>query len=383
MEIKRYKARTVHEAVAKIKQELGQDAMILSTKKIPVNPRNPYKCEMYEVTAADNIALSEHKTLNIQHKANKYNMENDSGCYRTQDIFPKIDKTDYYSVLKDELVSIKDMLFLLNKTKCIIDLSKLNPICINIYSQLVKAGISETQIKIFMEKSGAFETNQSLNADEIKKNMIQQIISSISVFDPFQPDGNNQHIEAFIGPTGVGKTTTIAKIAAELSLKQKKKTGIISIDSYRIGAVEQLKTYASIMALPCMPAFSIQDLELIIKKMQHMDVILIDTAGQSQHDEGRIKELHRFLLNKLSIRCHLVLSANTKVQDLKTAADNFGMIDPKTYIFTKIDETQNCGNIIDQTQNYKLPISFITNGQKVPEDIMLATKKNILQLILN
>jgi len=137
------------------------------------------------------------------------------------------------------------------------------------------------------------------------------------------------------------------------------------------------------MALPCMPAFSIQDLELIIKKMQHMDVILIDTAGQSQHDEGRIKELHRFLLNKLSIRCHLVLSANTKVQDLKTAADNFGMIDPKTYIFTKIDETQNCGNIIDQTQNYKLPISFITNGQKVPEDIMLATKKNILQLILN
>ena len=187
---------------------------------------------------------------------------------------------------------------------------------------------------------------------------------------------------AFIGPTGVGKTTTIAKLAAMLRLHHKKEIGIISVDSYRIGAVDQLRTYASIMGLPCLSAFTPRELQMAVQKMRNKEIVLIDTAGQSHLDEDRMKELRQLMEGAHEISSHLVLSVTTEPQDMKEVAKNFSILNPETYVFTKLDETRRRGTIIDQVIQFKMPISFVTNGQRVPEDITTASKKNILKLIL-
>ena len=184
------------------------------------------------------------------------------------------------------------------------------------------------------------------------------------------------------GPPVSAKPLPSQSLSAELSLKQKRKVGIISVDSYRIGAVDQLKTYASIMGLPCLSAFTREDLAQALQKMEGRDVILIDTAGQSHRDMKRLKELGELLGKDLSIETHLVLSAAVKPEDMKEAATNFSILKPSSYVFSKVDETRTRGGIIDQLLDLKLPVSYITNGQRVPEDIIPATQRRVLRLIL-
>ncbi|OQY12759.1 MAG: flagellar biosynthesis protein FlhF [Desulfobacteraceae bacterium 4572_19] len=291
-------------------------------------------------------------------------------------------------LIQGDLASIKEMLFLNGQRTGIPTVLQNHPECINVYVKLIKAGISEQSAQMFLKKAWDDNGNKKIknrksSPEKVTKNVIRTILANIDVWDPF--DDNMEkgvQIAAFTGPTGVGKTTTIAKLAAELSMKRKKTVGLISIDSYRIGALEQLKTYSSIMGLPCLPAFTCRDLQLALRKMEGLDIILIDTAGHSHLDETRMTELGKFIDGSHSISTHLVLSATIDKLDMKDATENFAVLNPKSYLFTKVDETKRCGTIIDQVINQKMPISFITNGQRVPEDIMTATKKNILELIL-
>jgi flagellar biosynthesis protein FlhF len=167
--------------------------------------------------------------------------------------------------------------------------------------------------------------------DNIRKKTIKEIIHAIDIKDPFearlpqpsmsgQAGGKNQIIAAFIGTTGVGKTTTIAKLAAQLMLKTSKKVGLISIDNYRIGAMEQLKTYADILGIPCFPAFNRKDLLFALKRMEGRDIVLIDTAGQSQYDTSRMEELRKMITADLDISCHLLLSVATVPEDIEGAS---------------------------------------------------------------
>ena len=187
---------------------------------------------------------------------------------------------------------------------------------------------------------------------------------------------------AFVGPTGVGKTTTIAKLAAELTFKRKKRVGLISIDNYRVGAFEQLKAYASIMGIGCIPAFSTEDFSMAIDKMCSMDIILIDTAGHSHSDKIKMDELAGVVNGSFNVSVHLVLSMATGAVDMKEAASAFAVLNPVTYVFTKIDETRMCGKIFDQINELKMPVSLITNGQRVPEDLIIPDRKKLLSIIL-
>lgn len=383
MAVKSYKAKSIQEAIKRLKKDLGPDAIILSTKRLPGNVRDPYCSNMFEVTAAPSNSLTDIE-LNIGNRIEK-NQESEglsTKNYIARDDCRLNSGNDWDSI-KSELLSIKDMLFLINQTGNLPESFYMHPESLNLYARLVKAGISKWRIQTFIEKISSVSDIQGLDSGEICKRLINEILSSLSVLNPFKYEGQKKQLAAFIGPTGVGKTTTIAKLAAGLSLKEKKKVGIISIDSYRIGALEQLKTYAAIMGLPCLPAFSKKDLEIAVRQMQNKDVILIDTAGQSHLDKERMKELSRLMEGNLSISSHLVLSVTTKREDMKEAAENFVMLNPKTYVFTKMDETRKIGNIIDQSIDLKMPISFLTNGQRVPEDIMPADKKNLLRRILN
>ncbi|GAF86933.1 unnamed protein product, partial [marine sediment metagenome] len=163
----------------------------------------------------------------------------------------------------------------------------------------------------------------------------------------------------------------------------RKKVGLISIDNYRIGAMQQLKTYADILGIPCFPAFNRKDLLFALKRMGGRDVVLIDTAGQSQYDRARIEELKKIMTDDLAISSHLLLSVATTESEMNKAAINFSLLQFQSYIFTKIDEAERFGSVINQIMKLPLPISYITTGQNVPEDIERASKEKILNLLLN
>jgi flagellar biosynthesis protein FlhF len=147
--------------------------------------------------------------------------------------------------------------------------------------------------------------------------------------------------------------------------------------------MEQLNTYANILGIPCFKAFKKKDLLFALKKMEEKNVVLIDTAGQSQYDMSRIEELKRMMPGDMNINTHLLLSVATTESEMDKAAVNFSALKYNSYIFTKIDETEKRGSIINQIMKNNLPISYITNGQKVPEDIEKAGKEKILKLLLS
>jgi flagellar biosynthesis protein FlhF len=245
---------------------------------------------------------------------------------------------------------------------------------------MIRSGIAEANAHSFLNSGGALEENAHSEFEDLHERVLQEILKVIDVTDPFGRS-KDQTIAAFVGPTGVGKTTTVAKLMANFSLKQKRSVGLISIDNYRIGAMEQLKTYASILGVPCFPAFTRSDLQFALKRLKDKDVILIDTAGQSHYDMQRMEELARLVISNSCINCHLLLSAATNESEMDSAAKNFGMLNFNSYIFTKTDETKARGVIVNQLLKLKKPVSFITTGQRVPEDIFKATRTKILNLM--
>ncbi len=378
MATKTYRANSIREAIGKIKAELGAEAMILSTKKIPKGPQNPYGKDAFEITAASKKEMSQEDMMATDESFTSLAAWRDLKTHRE---VSQSDENSDWTGVQSELSEIKNMLMLSSQGTGLSDLLQLPPVCLNLYSRLLRCGISERHVWSMVRDAGALDLQKGDSSERMMQQIMKSMLTSIRTCNPFATTENGPRVTAFVGPTGVGKTTTIAKLSAVLHLRHKKTVGIISVDSYRIGAVEQLKTYASIMGLPCLPAFSKEDLEKALQKMKQKDVILIDTAGQSHRDIARLKELSDLLPETLSIDTHLVLSATTKPGDMKEAAHNFSILRPKSYVFTKVDETDSCGGILDQVMDLSLPVSFITNGQKVPEDIITATPKRVLNTI--
>lgn len=197
--------------------------------------------------------------------------------------------------------------------------------------------------------------------------------------------GVGKKIMMFVGPTGVGKTTTIAKLAARFSqiLPQKKKVGIITLDDYRIGAMEQLAWYARKMRLSIDSVSEPSDFLNKIEAIRYCDYILIDTAGHSQYDKQKINALKKFVKNdEYKIDVTLVLSASTKYEDLKDAYSSFGELEIDTLIFSKLDEARGLGNIFSLVYETKKPISYLCVGQEVPSDVIVADNNYLADCLM-
>ncbi|ERL03621.1 flagellar biosynthesis protein FlhF [Mitsuokella sp. oral taxon 131] len=195
----------------------------------------------------------------------------------------------------------------------------------------------------------------------------------------------NQHgvrVAALIGATGVGKTTTLAKIAARFVLERGIKVALVTADTYRISAVEQLKTYSDILGLPIEIVYSPDELKVAIHKHRDKDLILIDTAGRSQHNAYQMKELQDFLAVYANMERHLVLSATTKERDAAEIIEKFAVCDPTRVIFTKTDETSSVGLILNLLAKRELPLSYFTTGQSVPDDIVPAGPAELAAVLL-
>jgi flagellar biosynthesis protein FlhF len=193
----------------------------------------------------------------------------------------------------------------------------------------------------------------------------------------------SKRVVAFVGPTGVGKTTAVAKLGARLALESKKKVMLITLDGCRIGAVEQLKTYASLIGLPFRAVRRISELSRIIDEQKQRDYLLIDTAGRGQRDLSSVKEPMDYLRESTEIERHLVLSATTKAVDMREIIDRFSICAPDRLLFTKLDETSTYGPIFNELVRTQKPLSYFADGQRVPEDLHALRGDQIIDIVLN
>lgn len=193
---------------------------------------------------------------------------------------------------------------------------------------------------------------------------------------------NSPRIIALVGPTGVGKTTTTAKLAAMHALNRGNKVALITMDIFRVGAVEQLKTYSRIMGIPLEVASTPAELEKAVKKHSACDLIFIDTAGRSHKDKEKLDEMKSFFENKITVEVYLCLSATTKDRELEEILQRFSIFPISKVVFTKIDESESLGNMVNLLMKDNLSIAYFTTGQRVPEDIEIATPAKLADMIL-
>ena len=217
---------------------------------------------------------------------------------------------------------------------------------------------------------------------QVKKGLISNMQKELPLSGPLNVTAGKATIAAFVGPTGVGKTTTVAKLAALEALTNKKKVALVSIDNYRIAAQEQLRIYATIMGLPFKAVSSPEELKQTVAQFADKDLILIDTAGRSQRDQGHLTEIKQFLRQSFPVEIYLVMSVTHTDNNLSAISRQYGLLPVDRLIFSKLDESCTYGTMLNQLVRINKPLSYLTTGQKVPEDIEIATQERIASLLL-
>lgn len=218
--------------------------------------------------------------------------------------------------------------------------------------------------------------------DEAAKRLVREQLRAILEGEGRKSIDAGTRIAHFVGPTGVGKTTTIAKLAAEQVLKYNRKVAFITSDTYRIAAVEQLKTYATILNIPLEVVFSPQELTRAFAQLEDRDIIFMDTAGRNYRNQMYVSELNSLLQARGQSETFLVLSLTAKYKDMLEITRNFSKFHIDKVLFTKRDETYSYGAIVNLLYDFPIRLSYVTNGQNVPDDIAEASEERIIDLIL-
>lgn len=376
MVIKKYLVKNMNEALTRIRYELGKDAIIISQRKIRESGIKGYfKPKLIEVTAA----LENNKI----DKKNKFarEKEDDMDFRNSLDSIKKIISEKDKKIIKEEVKEDKNNLNnnenIKNEVKEIKEL--LNKVIKNTNKEDEKDLISEYLRDMDIDEKLLIDllTKNYDNIDEFKKDFMNLLEKEIDI-----STNNLRGKVVLVGPTGVGKTTTIAKLAGRLALIEKKKVGLITIDTYRIGAVEQLKTYAEIMNIPFKVVITLKEMEGAVKELEACDVILVDTTGRSSKNTMQISELRAFIQKVNADHIMLVMSGTTKNRDIQTILEGYNELAYEELIITKLDETSTYGCVYNIVKRSNKPIAYITTGQDVPDDIKVPSKNEIEKLIL-
>lgn len=386
MIIKKFQAPTETEAMLMAKEEMGSAAVIMNIKTIKQRGlARLFKKDIVEVTAAleERIPTDKLPTKTIDLIA-KEQILPELEVPKTNAIEEKLDNLQ--NILESKISnSEKD-------TDISEDDKKEEENSVNLkFIQLVYRQLIENEVdeKYANQILGEIESSlkKESNVDSILAGIYQKIILKLGQPKAIEVDEKKGKIIFFVGPTGVGKTTTIAKLASYFKLEKKAKIALITSDTYRIAAVEQLRTYANILDVPLSVVYTLEEFNNSIKMFEGYDLILVDTAGRSHKNDEQCNEMFHLIEDcviseQLVKEVYLVLSAATKYKDLLKINQVYSHIKKYSIIFTKLDETTCLGNILNMKLATGVPLSYVTSGQAVPDDISIIDAQKIARSLL-
>lgn len=258
-----------------------------------------------------------------------------------------------------------------------------NECLFKLFAELLDAEVSEDLASELLERvRSQASAEQVVETAHLKDMLAESIEHEIPIAGPIRAGVDRRRLVALVGPTGVGKTTTIAKLAANFQLREKCRVGLITVDTYRIAAVEQLRTYADIIDLPMEIVATPREMHQALARMAGLDLILMDTAGRSPRDEVKLQELKSMLAEAAPDEVHLVLSSVASASTLVKTAAQFAAVGTTSLILTKLDEAVSLGNLLPLVRSSRLPLSYLTHGQNVPDDITIAQAGRLARTIL-
>jgi flagellar biosynthesis protein FlhF len=435
MQIKRYRGADMQEALHKVKQDLGTDAIILSTRHVR-GGRGSFGLfgkPMLEVTAARDSDLSAEDAADlvasnpgvfgklgrlkrpaaasgpagsaddqvVRQLMAKHRIETQGllaplqdDIHELKDILRSVSERGRSQVREDasfsqiraEMAEMRQMLHLLSAQSAGLRDANFPENLVVLYQQLLFNGMEEKFARRLIEECTRTIPPKDLeDFAYVKIFLARMLMKIVRVTGGIQTDPGRQKVVALVGPTGVGKTTTVAKLASEQLLKHHRQVALVTVDTFRIAAVEQLKVYAKIMGVPIAVVSDKTELQHALQNFSSKDIVFVDTGGRSQRDELQMTELYSLFGNgsDSSIEVCLTLGATTKDADLTEITRRFGEIPLKSVIFTKLDESTQYGSIFNHSIRFKLPVAYLTTGQKVPEDVEVSTKERLVDLLLN
>lgn len=365
MDVRTYRADTLQEALWAVREELGPRAAVLQTREIPRNWLSWLTGKrMVEVVASGNFEVASRFDPSMLGRAPQS---------PRVPIEPRHDQASRLESLVEQL----------HHRETVGSATELPGSLFEMFTDLIDAEMPEDLARDFIERLRAGSEARDLDdAVLLEARLTRMIEDEILISGPIRVLPNQRRLIALVGPTGVGKTTTIAKLAANFHLRDRKKVGLITVDTYRIAAVEQLRTYADIIDLPMEVVTTTREMREAVAALSDMEVILMDTAGRSPRDEVKIQELKSMLHEARADEVHLVLSSVASLQALKKTAEQFECVGVTSIILTKLDEATGLGNLVPMVRNCRLPLSYVTNGQNVPDDIAAADRRVLARAVL-
>ncbi len=288
--------------------------------------------------------------------------------------------------VEDELRSLRRLMGRMMHTQQVgpVSASALGEPLAEAYLKMVEAEVDrDLADEVVSQVRQALGRDELSDASLVRSASLNALAEAIPVAKPGRGRTHDGPLTiALVGPTGVGKTTTIAKLAAAYKLRRGQRVGLITTDTFRIAAVEQLRTYASIISVPLRVVMSPAEMAAACRAMADCDVVLIDTAGRSPRDGQKVEELSAYLDAAQPDETHLVLSATAGLSALRSAASGFSMASPDRVLFTKLDEAESVGTVISMVHKLGLPLSFVTTGQEVPDHIEPGRADRLARLVL-
>jgi len=414
MQVKVFEAKDMASGLKMVKEALGPDALILSTRTIRGGTFGMIGKPMMEITAAIDNTWQEPVTQPVNNGRQGLPPKRPSRPEPRQDISyeeiwaqdtPSPKTTSYQQQppanqdIQNELAELRNIVKGLSNRMTGIDPAALRKPYVE--PEFVASSGSNASVDPVVTFLNGYGVNQETaqvvarftrdtidNATDLDRSDLTAIFKA-AIARLFTTEKlldkrlTRQRRISLIGPTGVGKTTTLAKIAAHYLSQFGGKIGLITIDTYRIAAVEQIKVYGAIMRLPVEVVIKPQELEQALDKFRDFDLVLIDTAGRSPRNGVDLQELASFLRPDLGIENNLLLSATTRERELEEIIKRFSILPISNFIFSKIDECDQLGILLNIHYKHDTPISFLTNGQRVPEDFIMPTPTVIADIIMN
>lgn len=266
-----------------------------------------------------------------------------------------------------------------------------NPALMDAFEHLLMNGVDKRYALGLVKKAG-FELGpqDSKNPDAVLDQVTYEVMNALDTLNPFEhltPGSRGEagpFCVALVGPTGVGKTTTLAKLASLAVLKKNLRVGLVNLDVYKVAAFDQLQTYAKILNVPFRSAQNLEEFHSALTDFRGLDLVLIDTTGRSQRDEASLKEMSELIRSlEIPVQVHLCAASSTRDLELYDIANRFSVFKPTALTITKLDESSLFGAVFNAAQRSKLPLSYFTTGQRVPEDLEEATRERVAALIMD